>query len=431
MEGTALAYTDRVRGFISEYEMVILGNKAHMSYWCCTGVPEYDEKLALEVFRYAFEKLLKWTPEMIYECEDIAVWEKMNLVALYKAKIIHPKGHGGSCFQLIASKLYPDRFKADPASVLDTYKKVLDGELERLPKNIFSTEDGILKLGYCVRYILTEKMTYSCVQDLYDRFSAPGINSELDKFKLLKFYPMFFETPVDMLHYCLPKSLRDDKYFYQSKRKYIKYRLASGGRKWFVREYKSFLLCTTANDPMKDSTGNYRADAISSVFHYFIDTLLPNDPIIKQEEYDFTDRNTLYIIFSRPDIDFILDKYRILEMVRALSTNYVDAVDLLLYGDDRDEECYQYASRKFASIHKTDYVPLPMLVRKYLAAVSQHGKVSKIICSKEDLDTILYYLSKHVVPYFEEYKGKSISDLLQNKDFLDQYRLEDVIKYYN
>ena len=44
---------------ISEYEMVILGNKAHMSYWCCTGVPEYDEKLALEVFRYAFEKLLR------------------------------------------------------------------------------------------------------------------------------------------------------------------------------------------------------------------------------------------------------------------------------------------------------------------------------------------------------------------------------------
>ncbi len=430
MEGNSLAFNERVQGFIAEYEAVLLGRKSHLSYWYCSGIPLYDEKMALEVIRYAFEELLKWTPEMIYECKDIALLDRMRLHQIYKTKIIHAKDRYCTCFQLIAAKLYPSKFKIDTVtSVIEIYKRVLDGELERLPRNIFNTEDGIMKLGYCVRYILTEKIMYSSVRELYDRFSSIGINTELDSFKLLKIYPLFFETPVDMLHYCLPKSLRDDEYYQKSKKKYISIKLSMGAKRIYIREYRAFLYCKTDIEPMRDDAGNYKVEHIRSVFYYVINTLLPKDPIIVQDEYDFNDRNTLYMIFTRDDIDFILDKYRILEMVRAVSDNYVDAADMLLSGDERDEDCYRYASRIFETNHRTDYVPLPMIVRQYIAVLNKQGKASDVIKNKEDLNTCLYYLTRHILPYNEKYKGRPLSDLLNDSSFVENYCLNDVIHY--
>ena len=365
MEGNC-SYKDRLIGFIADYEEVLLGKKGKYSFWYCTGNAEYDEKLALDVMRYAFEKLLKWTPEMINECKDIAVLEKMKLYYIYKQKIIHPyRKTQFSIFNLIASKMYPDKITLDGKSnTISIYKKVLSGEYVKFPKNFFSTTEGILKFGYCLRYALTEIIGFTSAKELYDMFSEPSIKTVLEKIKLLNVYSLFFETPVDMLHYCIPKALRDDDYYIICKQKYLKKRLSCGTGLRYVRQYHRYLYCQDSYNPLTGLGEEYREEPSRIIFYYVLTELLPADPALKYEEYDYQDRNTLYCIMTRYDIDHLLDKYRIRDLVRRISDNYVDAADMLLYGDTRDEACYKYASRKFASANRAEYKELPMSVRR-------------------------------------------------------------------
>ena len=265
------SYEDRLKGYIAEYEDVLLGKKNRLSYCYCTGNPVYDEKLSLEVMRYAFEKLLKWTPEMLNECTDETIIYKMKLYYMYKKKISHPSDGAHTIYNVIASKLYPDKIKLDKASVIiNVYKDVLSGTANCFPRRFFHYEDGILRLGYCFRYALTELIEFSSVQELYDMFCLPGINAELDRIKLLSIYPLFFETPVDMLHYCLPKSLRDEEYYQVCKRKYLKRRLFHGVARVYLKQYHNYLYCRQQINPMIDPKGNYKVNFSRTIFYYVI-----------------------------------------------------------------------------------------------------------------------------------------------------------------
>ncbi|MBP1534889.1 MAG: hypothetical protein IK990_07035 [Ruminiclostridium sp.] len=430
MEGNC-SYKDRLIGFIADYEEVLLGKKGKYSFWYCTGNAEYDEKLALDVMRYAFEKLLKWTPEMINECKDIAVLEKMKLYYIYKQKIIHPyRKTQFSIFNLIAAKMYPDKITLDGKSnTISIYKKVLSGEYVKFPKNFFSTTEGILKFGYCLRYALTEIIGFTSAKELYDMFSEPSIKTVLEKIKLLNVYSLFFETPVDMLHYCIPKALRDDDYYIICKQKYLKKRLSCGTGLRYVRQYHRYLYCQDSYNPLTGLGEEYREEPSRIIFYYVLTELLPADPALKYEEYDYQDRNTLYCIMTRYDIDYLLDKYRIRDLVRRVSDNYVDAADMLLYGDTRDETCYKYASRKFASANRAEYKELPMSVRRYLAVLKGRISIEMAIHNREQLVECLDYLWDYVLPFSDTYSADDISSLLTDKDFLTEYKLNDVIAY--
>lgn len=67
---------------INEYEQVLIGNLPKIPPRLFQNEPSANEHLALSVFRYAIEKLLRWTPMEAYRLFSPAVIETMKLTQL-------------------------------------------------------------------------------------------------------------------------------------------------------------------------------------------------------------------------------------------------------------------------------------------------------------------------------------------------------------
>ena len=67
---------------INEYEQVLIGNLPKIPPRLFQNEPSANEHLALSVFRYAIEKLLRWTPMEAYRLFSPAVIETMTLTQL-------------------------------------------------------------------------------------------------------------------------------------------------------------------------------------------------------------------------------------------------------------------------------------------------------------------------------------------------------------
>lgn len=452
-----VTYGDKVIGIITEYEDIVLNKRKTLSYWYFNDQDEHDEKLALEVFRYVFEKLLHWTPEMVYECKDPSILSVMHLTHLYKHKIHPPKSSGyTNGFMYIATKLYPNIYKEDiRGETLSVYKKVLAGEIEKIPKNFFDGQHGIFKLAICLQHIMTDYMTFTSPEGIYETFANPSISKVLDQYKLKVPSERFFETPVDFVHFAMPTQYKDDVCFSYAKMLYYKNRLKEGGNKQHIQKYIEYINCKIEENPMRDTLNNFIWDAVTSVFHCFVYGILPHeemfggdgnmtdimkniekkgqnvktDPDDEDLEYDFSDRNTLYYLMFDERIDFLLDKYRIRDMVRAVSTNYIDAIDKLLAGDNRDVVVYEYASKMFAKQDPKPYKPLPMIMRKYIAALRGSMDMKDVVGCKDDYKACLVYLKKYVVDYDKEFRDKPFKSLLNDKAFLAKYKLDAVSEY--
>lgn len=175
-----VTYDDKIIGIITEYEAILLGKRKTFTYWYFNGNQQHDEAIALEVFRYAFEKLLHWSPATVFKRCNWQMLQTMHLGNLYKYKICPPKGGMSdrvTCSAYIASKLYPKQYKLGiRETILEAYKNALDGDIDRIPKNLFDDPDGIVKLGVCLQYILTDK--FLCVHKTLDTYNMIAENQK-------------------------------------------------------------------------------------------------------------------------------------------------------------------------------------------------------------------------------------------------------------
>ena len=72
---------------------------------------------------------------------------------------------------------------------------------------------------------------------------------------------------------------------------------------------------------------------------------------------------------------------------------------------------------------------LPMSVRRYLAVLKGRISIEMAIHNREQLVECLDYLWDYVLPFSDTYSADDISSLLTDKDFLTEYKLNDVIAY--
>ena len=118
---------------ISEYEQVLIGNIPKIPPRLFQNEAPANEHLALVVFRYAIEKLLRWTPVEAYQMFSPAVVETMKLKQLL-SYIKFPTELTKDNTEYIVYLIYPKEVPYDFAKyVIQTYEKVVNGEI-RYPR---------------------------------------------------------------------------------------------------------------------------------------------------------------------------------------------------------------------------------------------------------------------------------------------------------
>ena len=174
---------------------------------------EQNEKEAIILFKYAFEKILQWTPEDARNNLNKEIIEKLKLKRVYK-KIIFPRGlsYRGD-YWYVAKKCYPDKIhgcgKEDIWKML--YLNVLANPNGKYPKEYFCDADGKLKAKLFLMHQLENYVRFSNIEEMYKFFSSTAeANEFLKECKLLPAMKVHFDSPLEYMHESLPVEQRDN-----------------------------------------------------------------------------------------------------------------------------------------------------------------------------------------------------------------------------
>ena len=174
-------------------------------------------RLALELFRYAVESRLQWSPS---EMRDYLSMEIVTLLCLRPVLryIRFPSGMvpERSLFY-IAWQLYP-RTKNKTVSDVDmeTYQMFLDGRLYKMPKDFFSGDKGFSRAKNCLIYAVNTKLHFPSddLFSLYEFFATNECVTFLGEMKLMKVCRSLRMTPLEYLHSALKETQRSEVLFH-------------------------------------------------------------------------------------------------------------------------------------------------------------------------------------------------------------------------
>ena len=199
-----------------EYDTVLLGEKTSLSPYFFNKSNEQNEKLALEVIRYAVENYLKWSPAEMYQRFDEDVVKLMKLESIMKYVCFPPEADEKKDFFVIAGKLYPDKVKIDIKNMtLHIYKKVLAGKMYKFPKGFFDGGLGVYRAAVCLQYALTQKFHFDSIEEIYRAFSTARGTKILKDSKLQAARIVLYDYAIDYLHDSLSEEDQDEFLYHQ------------------------------------------------------------------------------------------------------------------------------------------------------------------------------------------------------------------------
>lgn len=199
------------RGLIQNYEMVLLGNEKNISSHFFRYQDEYNEKMALQVFKHTIEYYLRWTPEKTAESLNYNVIELMKLDGILKYLRFPPEVDIKKDFFYIAHMLYPYKIKFNQKKLmLEVYKKVLRRELIKFPKEFMTGSIGVVRACVCFQYMMEQYLHFSSIESAYRFFYSPNGAKALRKYRLFSVCRDMFESPVEFLHKSLPDGQKDE-----------------------------------------------------------------------------------------------------------------------------------------------------------------------------------------------------------------------------
>ena len=204
-----------MKELIYEYESVLTGKqKTFTPYFFCYS-ETLNEKRALEVFRYAFDTYLRWTPEQLHTGLTIEILALLKLNLLLKYIIYPPEADRKKDVYPVVAKLYPGRFNE---SIRDTvcrvYNRILSGERDKFPKEFFDGNEGMYKAILCFQFMLNRMPPFTSTKEMYKSFTGPSGSNILRKYKLYAVSSGMFEYPLDFLHASLPDTMKSDFYYH-------------------------------------------------------------------------------------------------------------------------------------------------------------------------------------------------------------------------
>ncbi len=200
---------------IHEYNEVLIGRKSLVPAFFFGQTEREAEATALIIFRYAFDTYLGWSPEELRENLTYEIIEKLKLKQALKYIMYPPEFDKKKDMFYIVWKLYPHTANITlNEQVLRVYRMVLNGDLIKFPKEYFSGNEGRIKACICLNYMITEYMAFDTIEELYEIFASPAINSYFQQYRLNSLCKSLFLNPVDYLHTMLPSTQKIPFLFY-------------------------------------------------------------------------------------------------------------------------------------------------------------------------------------------------------------------------
>lgn len=209
---------------IYEYEQALLGKKKNIDGDVFRYSSYGNELLALDVFKYAIENIMHWTPDEAYNGLNGKVIDLLRLRHLVKFVSFPPEFDPDKDFYYIVSKIYPDKIKINiKKRTLIMYQQILSGKIKKFPKRFVEGRDGEMRAIFCLKYAIRNYGTFESTEDLYRAFSDSAGIEFLKKVKLYLPCTTLFDYPIDFLHATFSKDEQAYNQFIYSMYKFRAY----------------------------------------------------------------------------------------------------------------------------------------------------------------------------------------------------------------
>lgn len=194
----------------NEYDKVLLG-KDVKSLNCYLFESEQNEKIAIELMKYAFSYYLDWSPEDVYNNLTYEILEDLKLTKMLKYLKFPCELDKKKDLYYVACILYPKKFKVNNVELaIICYKEILEGKRAKFPKEYLTGQLGYTRAYACLQYLLVNYLSFDSKEDMYKFFASSSGTKTLKKYKLSSACMDLFDTPLDFLHYALPENIKSD-----------------------------------------------------------------------------------------------------------------------------------------------------------------------------------------------------------------------------
>lgn len=204
------------RELIYDYENMLIGKKSTMSSYLFSKSPYENEKKALYVIDYAIKTYLRWGPEQVRDCLTLEVIKKLKfdkLLDYIRFPGVIQIDRNDDLFYL-AVKLYPRQIHYNEIElIIRVYKKVLNGKIQRFPKEFLTGATGLYRATLCFRYMISQFLNFESIEEMYTFFSSSAGSRELRKYRLATVSKDLFVSDIDYLHESLPMSQKDELFY--------------------------------------------------------------------------------------------------------------------------------------------------------------------------------------------------------------------------
>lgn len=199
---------------VIQYESYLIGREPNIPKSCFSGDKASNMKKALIIYKYAFETYLGWDPYALRDYLTYDIIKKLRLDTILHYIQFPAELDSKKDMFYIIWKIYPFTVNFSRNElIIRTYKKVLDKELQRFPKDFFAGSTGLIRSGVCLRYMIEQYVPADGLESLYRFFSEPKAEEMLQKYKLYASYKVLFRTPLDYLNYTLPPQQRNALFY--------------------------------------------------------------------------------------------------------------------------------------------------------------------------------------------------------------------------
>lgn len=210
--------TGKANSLMFEYELILLGKKNSFSSYFFNYNAEFNEKMALIVFRYAIEGFLKWTPKEAEAHLNKNIIKIMKLEQVLRFIRFPAELDPNVDLFYIAHLLYPRTVQFNTKElILRTYKEVLSGKLYKFPKEYLSGNLGVTRACICFQYMVTQFLPFNNIEEMYKFFSTTNGIKALKKYRLYAICTDIFDYPIDFLHESLSDNQKDEFFYHYYK----------------------------------------------------------------------------------------------------------------------------------------------------------------------------------------------------------------------
>lgn len=220
-----------MRELLREYDDMIIGKRDSFSDRFFRKDSKENERNALFVMKYAFEKYLRMKPDALEQLLDRELMEKMHLTSLMRFIKFPPEYSKTKDYFYLTTLIYEQFSLSFRDRTIHMYENVLSGKLSKYPKDYFTGSEGMVRAGICLQHMINHHMIAKNMNDLYHFFATQEGYEKLQEEKLLKVCRELFETPVDYLNFTLSADLSDQYLFMYYKYCFLTEMINEKGRK--------------------------------------------------------------------------------------------------------------------------------------------------------------------------------------------------------